>query len=44
MTIWHLRDIVAGKRTMIKSTDVKVIQIPFFEGLKVEKLLEYAEE
>ena len=28
MTIWHLRDIVANKRTMIKCKEVKVINIP----------------
>ena len=42
VTIFHMRDIVAGKRSRIKETDVKYINIPHFEGLNVGKFLEYA--
>jgi len=37
-----MRDLVAGKRKRIKETEVKYINIPQFDGLKVEKFLEYA--
>ena len=43
MTIWHLRDLVAGLRTKINSKDIKVIQIPYYEGLYMKDLWEYAE-
>ena len=38
----HLRDLADGKRTPIKCTDVKVIQLPYYEGLTIEDILEYA--
>ena len=42
VTIWHLRDLAAGKRKIIKCTDVKTIHVPQFEGLKIETMLEFA--
>ena len=44
VTVYHMRDIVANKRRKIKSTDVKHISVPNFEGLKIETMLEYAEQ
>ena len=42
VTIWHLRDLMAGKRTRIHQTGVKHIAVPRFEGLKLETMLEWA--
>jgi len=42
VTIFHLRDLVGGKRRRIKEVAVKVITVPYFEGLKIETMLEYA--
>jgi len=42
MTVWHMADLAANRRRRIKETDVKVINIPHFEGLKIETMLEYA--
>ena len=42
VTVWHLRDIASGARQLIKCTDMKVMQLPHYEGLTVEDLLEYA--
>jgi hypothetical protein len=42
ITIFHMRDIVAGKRTRIIEAKIKTINIPHFEGLTVEKFLIYA--
>lgn len=39
MTIWHCRDLASGSRRAIKSSDVKDISIPHFEGLTVEAML-----
>ena len=39
VTVFHMRDIVAGKRKMIKQSDVRVISVPFFEGLSIDKML-----
>ena len=43
VTIFHLRDLVANKRRIIKCDDVKYINIPYFAGLSVEDVLEFAE-
>ena len=37
-----MSDLAAGRRRRIKETDVKFINIPHFEGLKIETMLEYA--
>ena len=42
VTIFHMRDIVAGKRKMIKTEQVRHINVPFFEGLSIEHMLEWA--
>jgi len=42
INVMHLRDLADGKRTPIKCTDVKVIQLPYYEGLTIEDILEYA--
>ena len=42
VTIFHMRDIVAGKRTRLEEAKVKHINIPHFDGLKVERFYEYA--
>ena len=39
MTIWHLRDLISGNRSRIKEATVKQINVPFFEGLKIESFL-----
>ena len=44
VTIWHLRDLAAGKRRIIKNSDVKVIDVPYFEGLTVSDMLRYAKD
>ena len=41
-TIWHLKDLTANERTLIKCEDVQHVSIPLFEGLYTEDLLEYA--
>jgi hypothetical protein len=43
VTIFHLRDIAAGKRSMIKCEAVKIFQVPYYESLKIEAMLEMAE-
>ena len=43
VTIWHLRDMASGKRSHIKSVDVKFIEIPHYDGLTIEDMLEKAE-
>ena len=37
-----MRDILAGKRKMIKSAEVKVITVPHFDGLSIDHMYEYA--
>ena len=42
LTVWHLRDLAASRRTIIKDSAVKFFAIPQFEGLAVDDLLNYA--
>ena len=42
MNIYHLKEIAAGKRKMILCTEIKHLSVPFFEGLKVEAMIEFA--
>jgi len=39
-----MRDIVANKRSWIKQDRVKVVTVPFFKGLKIESMLEFAQD
>jgi len=42
ITVWHLRDLAEGRRKIIKCTDVKVIQLPYYEGLTIDDILKWA--
>ena len=42
MTVWHMRDLVSGKRCLIKAKDVKHANVPFFEGLSIEEMINFA--
>ena len=39
-----MADLAAGRKVRIYEKDVKIINIPYFEGLKIEAMLEYAEQ
>ena len=42
VTVYHLRDLVATQRKIIKCADVKVLQVPYFEGLSIKEMLDWA--
>ena len=42
VTIYHLKDLVSGKKKVIKSTAIKHLQVPQYEGLQIKHLLEQA--
>ena len=42
MTIFHMRNLMAGTRKRIKAVDVKHITVPHFKGLKLEAMLDWA--
>ena len=42
VTIYHLKELMAGSRTRINADDVKHITVPHFEGLKMEAMFEWA--
>ena len=37
----HLRDIAIGAKSRIASKDVQVILVPYYDGLSIEKMLEF---
>ena len=44
ISIFHLRDIAAGKRKYVKANQVKTIQVPHFEGLTFDTMLHNAKK
>lgn len=42
MTVWHMRDLVSGKRRRIKGVDVKHLNVPQYDGLKIEAFYGFA--
>ena len=44
VTIWHLRDLISGKRTKIKGTEVKHLSVPMYESLNIKEFLAFAKD
>ena len=44
MTVWHMRDLVSGKRKRIQGKEVKHLNVPQYEGLKIEAFYEFAKK
>ena len=44
VTIWHLRDLAAGRKKMIKDTEIKHLSIPQFETLTIPEFLNFADD
>ena len=42
VSIFHLKDIAANKRTAILNEQMKNIKVPYFKGLSIECMLEFA--
>ena len=42
VTIWHLKELAAGKRRIILAKNIKHLFVPQFEHLTVEKMLIFA--
>ena len=42
MTIYHLRDLANGKRKIINCENVRVYQVPQYEGLSIADMLNFA--
>ena len=41
VNIWHLKDLCSNKRRLIKCNEVRVIALPFYEGISIEEILEF---
>jgi hypothetical protein len=42
VTVWHLRDLAMGVKTIIHCDNVKVITVPQFEGLAILQIFAFA--
>ena len=40
----HLRDVMSGAKTSLKTYQIKTIDVPHYEGLTIKDILEYAGE
>ena len=44
VTIYHLKDLMSGRKQRIKGTEVRHIQIPYYEGLTVKDIAAWTNE
>ena len=42
VTVWHMRDLASGKRLRLKAKEIKHLNVPQYEGLKLEAFFEWA--
>ena len=42
VTIAHLKDIITNKKLSIPLDNVRPINVPYYKGLSIEKILEFA--
>jgi hypothetical protein len=42
VTVWHLRDLAMGQKTIIKCDAVKIIAVPQFEGLSIREIFDFS--
>ena len=35
VTVWHMRDLVSGKRRLLEAKKIKHLNVPQYEGLKI---------
>ena len=43
VTVWHLRDLAMGVKQIINCDNVKVIDVPQFEGLTIQDIFNFAQ-
>ena len=43
VSVFHLRDLCAKRRRILKCTEIKVVQLPHYDGLFILDLLGFAE-
>ena len=43
VTVWHLRDLAMGVKQIINCDNVKVIDVPQFEGLAIQDIFSFAQ-
>jgi len=43
-TIFHLKDLAYGRRTIMKNKDAKPYEAPHYEGLSIEDMLEFSKQ
>ena len=44
VTVWHMRDLVSGKRLRINAKEIKHLNVPQYEDLKIEEFFKWAAE
>ena len=42
VTVWHMRDLASGKRLRLKSKEIKHLNVPQYDGLKLEAFFDWA--
>ena len=44
VTVWYMKDILARDRKMVFSKDIQHVNIPYFPGLRVQDLMDFASQ
>jgi hypothetical protein len=42
VTVWHLRDVSSGARRRLKNKEIDIAEVPYFEGLTIKTMLQFA--
>ena len=42
MTVWHMKDLIAGDKKVIYAENVKFISVLTYKGLKIERMITFA--
>ena len=42
VTVWHMRDLASGKRRWLIAKEIKHLNVPQYDGLKLEAFFEWA--
>ena len=42
VAVWHLRDLVSGKRLRVSAKQIKHLNVPQYEDLKIEEFYKWA--
>ena len=43
VSIYHMRDLCCGNKKMLKNKEIKVISIPYYDGLTIKEMINWTQ-